>query len=267
MNRMSGQVVLVTGAARGQGRNHAVRLAEEGADIIALDICAPISELAYPMATEEDLATTEKLVRDRGRSIVTAKVDVRDFAAVKEAVDRGVRELGGLDVVVANAGVVAGGRFEEQSLEVWRVILDVNVLGVRNTCLAAQPHLTADDGGSVILISSVSGLVAGASMSAYTASKHGVVGLAKALAIEWGPHNIRVNAVAPGAVRGTGMGDGRGLGLDELSSKEQASYATALSATSVERDDTSHAVLYLASAAARYVTGTVLNVDAGMAVI
>lgn len=149
------------------------------------------------------------------------------------------------------------------------MIMDVNVLGVRNTCLAAQPHLVADRSGSVILISSVSGLVANAGLSAYTASKHGVIGLTKSLTVEWGPHNIRVNAVAPGAVRGTGMDpgdDGAGF-LGQLTSKELASCVTALPVTQVERDDTSHAVLYLASDASRYVTGTVLQVDAGMAAI
>ncbi|MFG1603740.1 mycofactocin-coupled SDR family oxidoreductase [Actinoplanes sp. NPDC049265] len=265
--RVAHKVALVTGAGRGQGRNHAVRLAEEGADIIAVDICAPVAGIDFPMASEEDLALTEKMVRDRGRSVIAAKVDVRDRGALTATVQQGVAAFGRLDVVVANAGVIAAARFEDQTIEEWQAMLGVNVIGTRNTCLAAMPHLVAAGGGSVITISSVAGLVGGSMLSAYISSKHAIVGLTKALAIEWGGRRIRVNTISPGPVANTGMTAQLQPLLDALSAKEQASYVTALPTSFVMRDDTSNAVIYLASEESRNVTGTVMEVDAGMVAI
>ncbi|MEV6637028.1 mycofactocin-coupled SDR family oxidoreductase [Actinoplanes sp. NPDC051470] len=260
--RVARKVALVTGAGRGQGRNHAIRLAEEGADIIAVDICAPVEDIAYPMATEEDLELTEKMVRDRGRSIITAKVDTRDLRALTAVVDRGVAEFGKLDIVVANAGVGVFGPFEEQETDEWKAVLGVNVIGTRNTCLAAMPHLVSAGGGSVVLISSLLGLLATGRLSAYIASKHAVLGLTKALAFEWGPRRIRVNAICPGVVTNTGMAI-----PDQLTDLEKSSYLTALPTAAVQRDDTSNALLYLASDESRYVTGEIVQVDAGAATI
>ncbi|GIJ46240.1 3-ketoacyl-ACP reductase [Virgisporangium aliadipatigenens] len=265
--RLARKVVLVTGAGRGQGRNHAIRMAEEGADIIAVDICGPVAGIEYPMASEEDLALTEKMVRDRGRSIITSKVDVRDLNALTSAVQEGVTAFGRLDVVVANAGVITASRFEEHSIQEWEANLGVNVVGVRNTLLAAMPHLVAAGGGSVVTISSVSGLVGGSLLSAYIASKHAVVGLTRALAIEWGVHRIRVNTVSPGAVANTGIATHLQPLFQGLSEKERSAFATALPNPLIMRDDTSAAVIYLASDDARNVTGTVMEVDAGLVAI
>jgi SDR family mycofactocin-dependent oxidoreductase len=265
--RLAGKVAVITGAARGQGRSHAVRFAEEGADIIALDICADIPGIEYPMATREDLAETERMVRTRGANIVTAVVDVRDEEAVKAAVDGGVRELGGLDIVVGNAGVLAVDEIQEQPVDLWQTIFGVNVIGQRNLCVATLPHLVRGDGGAVVLTSSAVGLVGGPRLSAYEASKHAVVGLTKALAIEWGDLRVRVNSVAPGFVANTGILDGIGDRLAEFDEKEQTTFVTALPNQTVQPRDVSNAVLYLASDEAMNVTGTVIQVDAGLVTI
>ncbi|WP_205315187.1 mycofactocin-coupled SDR family oxidoreductase [Nonomuraea lactucae] len=264
MDRMAGKVALITGAARGQGRSHAVRLAQEGADIIAVDICDDIKDVPYPLGTEEELAVTGEMVRELGRGVVTAKVDVRDADALAETVNTAVDTLGRLDVVVANAGIVTPGLFEEQSIAEWDVTLQVNILGVRNTCIASLPHLKAGGGKSVILVSSVVGLEGASRLSSYIASKHAVIGLTKALAIELGRYEIRVNAIAPGAVANAGIPLG---GIGAVTGKEATPTVTALPNQMVEPIDTSNAVLYLAGDESRYVTGTALQIDAGMATI
>ncbi len=198
--RVTGKVALVTGAARGQGRSHAVGLATEGADIIALDVCAPIAELAYPLATASDLAETARQVETAGGRIVTASVDVRDAGALADAVTTGTAQLGRLDIVVANAGVCSVQRWDEVTPQLWETILGVNLTGAWNTCVASIPHLLGSGGGSIILVSSVAGLKGQPFFTPYVASKHGLVGIMRSLSNELASKGIRVNTVHPTGV-------------------------------------------------------------------
>ena len=197
--RVDGKVAFITGAARGQGRSHAVRLAEEGADIIAVDICRGFEDSPAPAATPEDLAETADMVKNLDRRIVTAEVDVRDFDALAAAVDSGVEQLGRLDIVVANAGIgTTGVKLHKMTEDSWEETIDVNLGGVWKTVKAAVPHLLAGGrGGSVIITSSVGGLKAYPQVGHYITAKHGVVGLMRTFAVELGQHSIRVNTVHP----------------------------------------------------------------------
>lgn len=267
--RFEGMVALVTGAARGQGRNHARRLALEGADIIAVDICRPVPQ-TKPTANSEDLAETVRLIEAAGRRVIAGEVDVRDLAALQQFVDHGVESFGRLDVVIGNAGVsIAGAASERISEEAWQAIIDVNLSGVWHTCKVAIPHL--DGGGAIVLTSSVAGVKGLQNISAYTAAKHGVTGLMRSLAQELGPRMIRANAVVPGMVA-TDMimnEDTYGLFNPQLESPTVDDLATVartlhlLPEPWVEVDDISNAALFLASAEARYITGVVLPVDLG----
>lgn len=272
--RVEGKVAFITGAARGQGRSHAVRLAEEGADIIAIDVCAPVSSSsAIPAATPDDLAETAGLVKNLGRRIVTAEVDVRDYAALEAAVAGGVEELGRLDVIVANAGIGNGGNtLDKTSERDWQEMIDVNLSGVWKTVKAGVPHLLAGGrGGSIVLTSSVGGLKAYPHTGHYIAAKHGVVGLMRTFAVELGQHSIRVNSVHPTNVN-TPMFMNEGTmklfrpdlenpGPDDLAPVAQMMHV--LPVGWVEPVDISNAVLFLASDEARYVTGLPVTVDAG----
>ena len=261
--RVDGKRVLVTGAARGMGRSHAVRLAEEGADLILVDICESLPEVEYPLASREDLEETARLVEKHNRRAVTHAVDVRDAAALAAAVDAGVAELGGLDAAVANAGVLTVGTWEETTAEQWRTVVDVNLIGSWNTCAAALPHLV-DDGGSLVLISSSAGLKGTPLHLPYTASKHGVVGLMRALANEVAAQNVRVNTVHPTGVA-TGM---QPASLHSLLGEKRTDlvpiFLNALPVALTEAVDISNAVLFLVSDESRYVTGLEFKVDAGV---
>lgn len=262
--RVAGKVALITGAARGQGRNHAVRLAAEGADIIALDVCAPIESIDYDTATPDDLLITAEMVREVGGRIVTAAVDVRDATGLATAVAAGVEELGKLDVVVANAGVVATRRWDEITPEEWGTVVGTNLTGTWNTCQAALPHVLATGGGSLILVSSTSGLKGLPFMTHYAASKHGVVGIMRALANELGPKGIRVNSLHP-----TGVPTPMLAGMTPLTAyiddapRTRALFDNTLPVNLIELDDVSDAVLFLASDESRFVTGSTMTVDAG----
>ncbi|MCB0929612.1 MAG: mycofactocin-coupled SDR family oxidoreductase [Mycobacterium sp.] len=274
--RVDGKVALVTGAARGQGRSHAVRLAEEGADIIALDICGPIrpgTETAIPASTSEDLAETASLVKNLGRRIVTAEVDLRDFDATKAAVDSGVEQLGKLDIIVANAGIGNGGDvLWETSQQDWDEMIDINLSSVWKSIKAAVPHMIAGgNGGSIILTSSVGGLKAYPHCGNYVAAKHGVVGLMRSFAVELGQHNIRVNSVHPTHVA-TPMLHNEGTfkmfrpdlenpGPDDMAPICQLFHV--LPIPWVQPVDISNGVLFFASDESRYVTGVELPIDAG----
>lgn len=196
---LEGRVAFVTGAARGQGRAHAVRLAEDGADIIAIDSCGPISgTITYPMPTSDDLAETVAAVESTGRKVLARAVDIRDLAAQRELVAEGIEQFGRLDVVVANAGVLSWGRMFEMSEEQWDTVIDVNLSGTWRTIRAAVPAMIeAGNGGSIIIVSSSAGLKATPGNGHYSASKHGLVGLTNALAIEVGEYGIRVNSIHP----------------------------------------------------------------------
>ncbi|GAB3308751.1 mycofactocin-coupled SDR family oxidoreductase [Geodermatophilus aquaeductus] len=281
MRRFEGRTVFVTGAARGQGRSHAVRLAREGADVLAVDVCAPLGTVAYPLATPADLAETARLVEAEGRRVVPAQADVRDADALGAAVADGVARLGGLDVVLANAGI---GLMDPAAdpRQAFRDQLDVNLVGVWNTVHAAVPVLVEQGrGGAVVLTSSAFGLTGrggdgSGGGDGYVASKHGVVGLMRTFATWLAPHGIRVNCVNPSGVATpmvlnpavealfggplTEDGDGGGGG------KDPDDVANLLDVTLVDPGDVSAAVAFLASDEARYVTGVALPVDAGMLV-
>ncbi|MBW0018017.1 MAG: mycofactocin-coupled SDR family oxidoreductase [Mycobacterium sp.] len=271
--RVAGKVAFVSGAARGQGRSHAVRLAAEGADIIAIDICRPIDNVVYPAATREDLAETADLVKGHDRRIVTAEVDVRDYDALKAAVDSGVEQLGRLDIIVANAGIGNGGNKLHKIREnIWQDMIDVNLSGVWKTVKAGVPHLIAGgQGGSIVLTGSVGAMKALAHTGHYIAAKHGVVGLMRAFAVELGQHGIRVNSVHPSQVN-TPMTmndvtfrlfrpDLENPGPEDFAPFSQMTHT--LPVPWVEAVDISNAVLFLASDESRYVTGVSLPVDAG----
>jgi (+)-trans-carveol dehydrogenase len=196
--RVEGKVAFITGAARGQGRAHAVRLASEGADIIAVDICAPIDSVPYALANEADLKETARLVEGLGRTIVAAQADVRDFAALESAVTVGVEQLGRLDLAVANAGIVGAAPAEALPLRDWQQMIDVNLTGVFHAAKAAIPHIRAGgNGGAIILTSSALGIRAMPNLPHYVAAKAGVIGLMRALALELAADRIRVNTVNP----------------------------------------------------------------------
>ena len=272
--RVEGKVAFITGAARGQGRSHAVRLAEEGADIIAIDICGPVSSNPQiAPATADELAETADLVKSLNRRIVTAQVDVRDYDAVKEAVDSGVEQLGRLDVICANAGIGNGGQTLDRTSEAdWTDMIDVNLTGVWKSVKAAVPHLIAQgQGGSIILTSSVGGLKPYPHTGHYIAAKHGVVGLMRTFAVELGQHSIRVNSVHPTNVdtplfmnEGTMKlfrPDLENPGRDDMAVAAQ--FMHVLPVGWVEPLDISNAVLFLASDESRYVTGLTMTIDAG----
>ena len=272
--RVEGKVAFITGAARGQGRSHALRLAQEGADIIAVDICRKISSNSeIPPSTPDDLVETADLIKGLNRRIVTAEVDVRDYDALKAAVDSGVEHLGRLDIICANAGIGNGGQTLDKTREDdWQAMIDVNLSGVWKTVKAAVPHLISQgQGGSIILTSSVGGLKAYPHTGHYIAAKHGVVGLMRTFAVELGQHFIRVNSVHPTNVN-TPMFMNEGTmklfrpdlenpGPEDL--KVAAQFMHVLPIGWVEPVDISNAVLFLASDESRYITGLPLTVDAG----
>ena len=196
---LQGRVAFLTGAARGQGRAHAARLAREGADIIALDICAPVSDsISYPAATPEDLAETVRLVEAEGRKVLARAVDIRDDAAVRQLVADGIEQFGRLDILIANAGVLSWGRIWELTDEQWNTVIDVNLTGTFNTVRAAVPAMIeAGNGGSIVVVSSSAGLKATPGNGHYSASKHGLTGLTNSLAIELAEFGIRVNSIHP----------------------------------------------------------------------
>jgi SDR family mycofactocin-dependent oxidoreductase len=264
MGRVEGKVAFVTGAARGQGRSHAVRLAEEGADIIAVDVPGDYPTVGYPLGTEEDLAETVKAVEALDRRIIATRADVRDLAALRTAVDDGVAQLGKLDIVCANAGICTVQSWDQVTPEVWQDTLDTNLTGVWNTFVVSVPHLIAAGGGSIIATSSTAGIKGLPFLAPYVAAKHGVVGISRTMANELAKHKIRVNTVHPTGVD-TPMVAGLG-GLDPIINKEPELgpiFMNTYPVEMVDPRDISNAVLWLASDESRYVTGLELTVDAG----
>lgn len=267
MGKLDGRVAFVTGAARGQGRAEAVLLAEEGADIIAVDVCAAPAGIDYPPASPSDLAETVRLVEKYDRRIISAEVDVRDLSALSEVVTSGVAEFGGrLDVVVANAGIVSWGRFWEMDIERWNSMIDINLNGVFHTLRAAVPHMIeAGNGGSIIATSSSAGIKSLPGQAHYSAAKHGVVGLVKSAAQELAPYRIRVNSLHPWAVS-TPMGT---LGPEgEKVFADNPSYQNAMGQIlfdppSSDAEDIAKAVLFLSSDDSRTITAAQFTVDHG----
>ena len=275
--RMEGKVVLVTGAARGQGRAHAVRLAQEGADIIAVDLCAGIDTVVgkYPPATREDLDQTVVEVEKLDRRVVARVADVRDQAALDAAVAAGVAELGRLDGVVANAGIASYGRAWELDEATWQDMIDVNLTGVWHTAKAAIPQLIEGDrGGAMVFTSSIGGFKGIQQVGHYVSAKHGIVGLMRNLANELAPYRVRVNTVHPTNVD-THMIQNPGTwgmfapGDPEPTQDKAIAGFTSLNALEIpwiESVDVANAVLFLLSDEARYITGATLPVDAGAAI-
>ncbi len=269
MGKLEGKVALITGAARGQGRAHAVRLAEEGADIIGVDICDQIGTVTYPMATTTELAETVALVKQLGQRMESFVVDVRDAAALKVAVADAVGALGRLDIVLANAGIMFQGLGEGRDDEAFRDAIDVMLVGVWNTIQAALPALQRQgEGGSIVITSSVNGLkgmVAGTNGGnfGYAAAKHGVVGLMRMYANYLAPQRIRVNTVHP-----TGVDTPMLAGFHESAAAADPALSAGLGnpmpVPLIEARDVSNAIAWLVSDDARYVTGVTLPVDAGM---
>jgi SDR family mycofactocin-dependent oxidoreductase len=269
VGRVEGKVAFITGAARGQGRSHAVRLAQEGADIIAVDICQDVASVPYPGASDADLAETVKQVEELDRRIVARQADVRDLSALQGAVDEGLSQFGHIDVICANAGICSFGGALELTEEVWQEMIDVNLTGVWKTVrAAARPMVEAGRGGSIILTSSTAGLVAFPNLAHYVAAKHGVTGLMRVLAVELAPHMIRVNSIHPTTVdtpmvQNPAMYELFGLpGAGREEAEQGFKAVNALPIPWVEAVDISNAVLFLASDESRYVTGTTVQVDA-----
>ena len=270
--RVRDKIALSTGAARGQGRSHAVRLAEEGADVILVDACAPLSTVdMYPLATPDDLDETVASVEKTGRRAVARIADVRNTDDLRAAIDDGAAELGGIDIVVANAGIATYGMSWEITEEMWQQMLDVNLTGVWHTATAALPHLRARGGGSMVFTSSIGGLKGIMQVAHYVAAKHGMVGLMRTMANELAGERIRVNTVHPTNVD-THMIQNPGTwgmfapGDPEPTQEKAMAGFTSLNAMDVpwvEPIDISNAVLFLASDEARYITGVTLPVDAG----
>jgi len=269
MGKLDGKVAFVTGAARGQGRSHAVRLAEEGADVIAIDICKQIDTVQYPMSAPEDLAETVQGVEALGRRIFAREADVRDAGAVRAALAEGEAELGPVEIVIANAGIAPMSMTPRP--EEWQDVIDVNLTGVYNTVEAARTGMVERGaGGAIVLTSSTAGLtgIGGDTPGGigYTASKHGVVGLMRTYANILAPHGIRVNSVHPTGVRTP-------MVINPIMEKFLAAdpamgehMMNALPVDMLEPVDISHAVIWLVSDDARYVTGVTLPVDAGFTV-
>jgi SDR family mycofactocin-dependent oxidoreductase len=266
--RLTDKVAFITGAARGQGRAHAVRMAREGADIIAVDIAGKLPDcVPYDSATPEDLAETVRLVEATNRRIISSAIDIRDFDGLRETVAQGVAVLGRLDVIVANAGVSSPQPWNEITPDSFRDVLDINVTGTWNTVMAgAQKIIDGGRGGSIILISSAAGLKMQPFMVHYTASKHAVTGMARAFAAELGRHSIRVNSVHPGPVN-TAMGSGDMVAAVARANETIPQMANVLTPFLpnwvAEPEDIADTVCWLASDESRFVTAAAVPVDQG----
>jgi SDR family mycofactocin-dependent oxidoreductase len=274
MGLVDGKVALVTGAGRGQGRSHALRLAAEGADVIAVDIAANnVETISYALASEDELDSTVKEVQAMGRRAVKAVADVRSLSELQQAADTGISELGKIDIVCANAGIGSWAVAWEMTEQQWKDMIDINLTGVFNTVRAALPSMVErGEGGSVVLTSSTAGLRAYANTAHYTAAKHGVIGLMKVLAQEAGPHRIRVNAVCPTTVRTPLVINDSTFELfaphlenpTEDDVREPFESLNILPGVAwIEPGDVSDAVVFLCSDAAKFITGVALPIDAG----
>ncbi|WP_449282815.1 mycofactocin-coupled SDR family oxidoreductase [Leucobacter sp.] len=263
--KLEGKVAFITGAARGQGRSHAIRLAQEGADIIAVDLCEQIATVGYPMSTPDDLAETVAQVEALDRRIIATQTDVRDRDALQAAVDAGVAELGRLDIVLGNAGIAPLSL--HPTPEEWQDVLDVNLTGVYHTVEVAKQALIDAGGGAIVLTSSTAGIngIGGSTPGGlgYTAAKHGVVGLMRSYANQLAEHSIRVNTVHPTGVNTPMVVNDVMQEFLEADPQMGQAMANALPVPMIEPVDISNAILYLVSDDGRYVTGVTLPVDAG----
>jgi (+)-trans-carveol dehydrogenase len=273
MGTLDGKVAFITGAARGQGRSHAVTLAENGADVVAIDIDHDIESVFYPLSTSDDLEETVRLVEKTGRQVLARTVDVRDSTALEAVVAEAVTTFGHIDVVSANAGIATTMvKTWELSERDWQDVIDVNLTGVWRTIKAVvPPMIEADRGGCIVLTSSLAGLKGYSNIAGYVAAKHGVNGLMRTLANELGPHNIRVNSVCPGLIHTDMMMNQPTYDVFrpemENPTKEDATEVfrsmQVLPTDWLEPRDVSEVIAWLASDAARFITGTAIPIDAG----
>jgi SDR family mycofactocin-dependent oxidoreductase len=272
MGKLDGKVAFITGAARGQGRSHAVRLAQEGADIIAVDITEQVDTVIYPTAKPGDLEHTIREVESLDRCIIAAEADVRDLAALQKVADEGAAELGRIDIVIANAGIGSYAPALEMDEDVWQTMIDINLTGVWKTVRAAVPHIVSGGrGGSIVLTSSLAALMANENTVHYSSAKAGLVGMMQVLAKELAPQNIRVNTIHPTTVATEMILNDAMYGLfrPDLENPTRADFEEAarrlnhLPVAMTEPADISNAVLYLVSDDGRYVTGTTHVIDAG----
>jgi SDR family mycofactocin-dependent oxidoreductase len=270
MGKLDGKVALITGGARGQGRSHALTLAGEGADIVVCDVASQLSTVPYPMATEADLNETARLIEGLNRRCIAVKADVRDSSQMQAVVERALSEFGKIDILIANAGILSYAPAWELTESQWDDVLDTNLKGVWLATRAVIPCMMERHSGRIICIASAAGLHGFANLAHYTAAKHGVIGLVRALAIELAPHTITVNAVCPSVVNTDIVmnpetfrlfAGGKDATLEEVTPIFQE--LNLLPIPWIEPQDVSHAVLWLASDDARYVTGVALPVDAG----
>jgi SDR family mycofactocin-dependent oxidoreductase len=277
MGLVEGKVAFVTGVARGQGRSHAVRLAEEGADIIGVDICADIASVPYPMATPAELEETAHLIEKLDRRALLRQADVRNFAELRDAVAAGLAQFGRIDIVCSNAGIaqMGVGKTEDEVMAAWNDMIAVNLTGMWNTVRACAPSMMErNQGGSIILTSSTAGLKALAVSGTiggegYGAAKHGVVGLMRHFAVELAAYSIRVNSVHPTGVNTTMVfNDAMAEFLAAIPAGAEAVSmpSNLLPVAILEPRDISDAVLFLASDNAKYITGVTLPVDAGITI-
>ena len=276
MARLDGKVALITGAARGQGRAHALTLAREGADVVAVDIVADhIKNLSYEISREEDLEQTIAGVEKLGRRGVAVQADVRSQEQLDGAVERGISELGGIDVLVANAGIVSMAPFWEMSEGMWQDMIDINLSGVWRSAKAVAPHLIERRGGAIVMIGSANSFEPTAGHTHYVAAKHGVVGLMRNVALELAPYNVRCNAVCPGAIDTTMLNNqmmyerfaGSGEPTREVALESVRHYNLLNGRSMLPPEAISNAVLWLASDEAEHVTGVALSVDAGHGIL
>lgn len=271
MTDLTGKVAVITGAARGQGRQHAVRLAADGADIVAIDIAGQLSSVPYPMGTSEDLEETRRLVEAFGRRVSLRQADVRSGPDLARAIGEGVAELGRVDILVANAGIWGLGPFWELSEDDWGQMIDTNLSGVWRAAKAVAPHMIKQGSGVIIMTSSTNGVEPAPLFAHYAASKHGVIGLMKSVALELAPYGVRCNAICPGVVD-SGMTNWQGAydmyaghpgAGPEALQRAGANFHALRDADALPADAVSDAVRWLVSDAAKYVTGVALPIDAG----
>jgi SDR family mycofactocin-dependent oxidoreductase len=275
MGTLDGKVALVTGGARGQGRSHALTFAREGADVVICDLLEDVDSTPYPLATPADLESTRKEIEALDRRVLAERVDVREQSQIDALVEQTIAELGGLDIVVANAGIWSRAPLWELTEEAWGDMLDINLTGVWRTTKAVAPHLIERGEGSIVMISSANGLEGGPNYAHYVAAKHGVVGLMRAAALELGPHGIRCNAICPGVID-TPQNDWQGAydmmaghpgGTPEDRRLGAAHWSILKGRGLLPAAAVSNAILFLVSDAGRDLTGLALPVDGGHMVL